>query len=92
MFLCHSERSEESLVISGRSTAARPQSDIFRCAQHDRKRFNTLTFIMELFWWFVAVILFAVGLIGTVLHRMMRGAEKSVGWGTIAILVLAASD
>jgi uncharacterized protein YqgC (DUF456 family) len=58
---------------------------------------------MELFWWFVAVILFAVGLIGTVLpvfpgtiiilagallHRMMLGPEKSVGWGTITILVL----
>ena len=58
---------------------------------------------MELFWWSVAVILFAVGLIGTVLpvfpgtiiilaaallHRMMLGAEKSVGWGTIAVLVM----
>ena len=52
---------------------------------------------MELFWWSVAVILFAVGLIGTVLpvfpgtiiilagallHRMMLGPEKSIGWGT----------
>ena len=58
---------------------------------------------MELFWWFVAVILFAVGLIGTVLpvfpgtviilagallNRLMHGPEKSVGWGTIAVLVL----
>jgi len=58
---------------------------------------------MELFWWSVAVILFAVGLIGTVLpvfpgtiiilaggllHRMMLGPEKSIGWGTIAVLVL----
>jgi uncharacterized protein YqgC (DUF456 family) len=58
---------------------------------------------MELFWWFVAVILFAVGLIGTVLpvfpgtiiilggallHRMMLGPEKSVGWRTIVVLVL----
>ncbi len=58
---------------------------------------------MELLWWLVAVILFAVGLIGTVLpvfpgtiiilagallHRMMLGPEKSVGWGTITILVL----
>jgi uncharacterized protein len=57
---------------------------------------------MELFWWSVAVILFAVGLIGTVLpvfpgtiiilaaallHRMMLGPEKSVGWGTITVLV-----
>jgi uncharacterized protein len=59
--------------------------------------------IMELFWWSVAVVLFAVGLIGTVLpvfpgtiiilagallHRMMLGPEKSVGWVTIAVLVL----
>jgi uncharacterized protein YqgC (DUF456 family) len=58
---------------------------------------------MELFWWSVAVILFAVGLIGTVLpvfpgtiiilaaallHRMMLGPAKSIGWGTIAVLVL----
>ena len=58
---------------------------------------------MELFWWFFTVVLFAIGLIGTVvpvfpgtiiilagalLHRMMLGPEKSVGWGTIAILVL----
>jgi len=58
---------------------------------------------MELFWWSIAVILFAIGLIGTVLpvfpgtiiilggallHRMMLGPEKSVGWGTITVLVL----
>jgi uncharacterized protein YqgC (DUF456 family) len=58
---------------------------------------------MELFWWFVTVTLFSVGLIGTVLpvfpgtiiilagallHRIMLGPEKSVGWGTIAVLVL----
>jgi uncharacterized protein YqgC (DUF456 family) len=58
---------------------------------------------MELFWWLFAIVLIAVGLIGTVLpvipgttiilaaaiiHRMMLGAEKSVGWTTIGILVL----
>ncbi|MEY2486574.1 MAG: uncharacterized protein QOH39_2222 [Verrucomicrobiota bacterium] len=58
---------------------------------------------MELFWWLVAIVLFAVGLIGTVLpfipgttiilagaiiHRLMLGPEKSVGLGIIAILVL----
>jgi uncharacterized protein YqgC (DUF456 family) len=58
---------------------------------------------MELFWWFFTVVLFAVGLIGSVLpvfpgtiivlagallHRSMLGPEKSVGWGTITILVL----
>ena len=58
---------------------------------------------MELFWWLLAVTLFAVGLIGTVLpvfpgtiiilaaavlHRVMLGPEKSIGWGTVAILVL----
>ena len=58
---------------------------------------------MELFWWFITIALFAVGLIGTVvpvfpgtiiilaaalLHRLMLGPEKSVGWRTIAILVL----
>src|SRR5215813_4893783 len=58
---------------------------------------------MELFWWSVAVILFAVGLIGTVLpvfpgtsiilagallHRVMLGPEESIGWVTIAVLVL----
>jgi uncharacterized protein YqgC (DUF456 family) len=58
---------------------------------------------VELFWWFFTVALFAVGLIGTVLpilpgttiilaaaiiHRVMLGPEKSIGWQTVAILVL----
>jgi uncharacterized protein YqgC (DUF456 family) len=58
---------------------------------------------MDLFWWLFAVVLFAVGLIGTVLpflpgttvilagaiiHRLMLGAGKSIGWRTIAILIL----
>ena len=58
---------------------------------------------MELFWWLFTIIVFAVGLIGTVvpilpgttiilaaavIHRMMLGAEKSIGWPMIGILVL----
>jgi len=58
---------------------------------------------MELFWWLITIVLFAVGLIGTiapilpgttiilaaaVIHRLMLGAEKSIGWGTIIVLVL----
>jgi uncharacterized protein YqgC (DUF456 family) len=58
---------------------------------------------MELFWWLLTVVLFAVGLIGTVLpvfpgtiiilagamlHRAMLGPERSIGWRTIALLVL----
>lgn len=58
---------------------------------------------MELFWWLFTIVLFAVGLIGTVLpilpgttiilaaaiiHRLMLGAEKSIGWRGIAVLVL----
>jgi uncharacterized protein len=58
---------------------------------------------VELFWWFFTIVLFAVGLIGTVLpvmpgttvilaaamiHRIMLGPEKSVGWWTIAVLIL----
>jgi uncharacterized protein YqgC (DUF456 family) len=58
---------------------------------------------MELFWWLFAIVLFAIGLIGTVvpilpgttiilagavIHRMMLGAERSVGWTTLGILVL----
>jgi uncharacterized protein len=58
---------------------------------------------MDLFWWFFTVALFAIGLIGTVLpvfpgtiailtgavlHRVMLGPEKSIGWWTLAILVL----
>jgi uncharacterized protein len=58
---------------------------------------------MELFWWFFALALFAVGLIGTVvpvlpgtmiilgaaiIHRLMLGAEKGIGWKTIVVLVL----
>jgi len=58
---------------------------------------------MELFWWLFTIVLFAVGLIGTIapvlpgttiilaaaiLHRLMLGADKSIGWKTIAVLVL----
>ena len=58
---------------------------------------------MELFWWFLTIGLFAVGLIGTVapvlpgttiilaaaiIHRMMLGPDKSIGWRTIIVLVL----
>ena len=58
---------------------------------------------MELFWWIITVVLFAVGLIGSVLpilpgttiilvaaiiHRIMLGADKSIGWRTMVILVL----
>jgi len=58
---------------------------------------------MELFWWLVTVILFAAGLIGAVLpivpgttiilaaaiiHRIMLGSEKSIGWRVIIVLVL----
>ena len=58
---------------------------------------------MELFWWFFTIALFAVGLIGTILpvlpgttiilaaaiiHRIMLGADKSIGWKTIVTLAL----
>src|SRR5262245_11947562 len=58
---------------------------------------------MELFWWLLTIVLFAVGLIGTIvpvlpgstvilaaaiLHRIMLGADKSIGWSTITVLVL----
>ena len=58
---------------------------------------------MELFWWLFAIVLFAVGLIGTVLpivpgttiilaaaiiHRIMVGPAKSIGWWSIGILIL----
>ncbi len=57
---------------------------------------------MELFWWATTLVLMAVGLIGTVLpvfpgttlilgaaliHRLMLGADKSIGWWAIAGLV-----
>jgi uncharacterized protein YqgC (DUF456 family) len=58
---------------------------------------------MELLWWVITIVLFAVGLIGTiapvlpgttiilaaaVIHRIMLGPEKSIGWRTINVLVL----
>src|SRR6201981_234656 len=58
---------------------------------------------MELFWWVFAIVLFAVGLIGTIapvlpgttiilaaaiIHRLMLGADKSIGWKTIVVLIL----
>src|SRR5436190_10785654 len=58
---------------------------------------------MDIFVWFLAVVLMAVGLIGTVLpvvpgavvilaaafiHQIMLGTEKSLGWWNIAALAL----
>jgi uncharacterized protein YqgC (DUF456 family) len=58
---------------------------------------------MELFWWFLTIVLFAVGLIGTItpvlpgttiilaaaiVHRIMLGPGKSIGWRTVIVLVL----
>jgi uncharacterized protein len=58
---------------------------------------------MELLWWLFAIVLMAVGLIGTVLpavpgaiiilaaaviHQIMLGSEKSLGWWNIAALVV----
>jgi hypothetical protein len=58
---------------------------------------------MELFWWGTALILMALGLIGSVLpifpgttlilaaailHRFMLGPAKSLGWWSIAALVV----
>src|SRR5215210_506876 len=57
----------------------------------------------DLFWWFAAIVVMAIGLIGTVLpvlpgttiilavavvHRLMLGAEKGMAWWGIAGLVL----
>jgi uncharacterized protein len=58
---------------------------------------------MELFWWLLTIVLFAIGLIGTVVpvlpgttiilaaaivHRLMLGPDKSIGWSTIIVMVL----
>lgn len=58
---------------------------------------------MDLLWWLFAIVLMAVGLIGTVLpilpgtaiilagaviHQIMLGTEKSLGWWNIGALVL----
>jgi len=56
---------------------------------------------MEIIWWFVTLVLFALGVIGTVapflpgttiiltaafIHRIVLGADKSVSWGVISVL------
>jgi uncharacterized protein len=56
---------------------------------------------MEILWWFITIVLFAVGLIGAVapflpgttiifaaafIHRIVLGPEKSVAWSVIGIL------
>ena len=58
---------------------------------------------MELLWWLIAIVLMAAGLIGTVLpvfpgttiillaailHRIMLGPDRSIGWRAIAVLIL----
>jgi len=57
---------------------------------------------MELFWWSTVLLLMAVGLVGAILpvfpgttlilaaailHRIMLGPAKSIGWWSIAVLV-----
>ena len=57
---------------------------------------------MDLLWWFVAVVVMAIGLIGTVLpvvpgttiilaaavgHRLLVGPEHGMNWWAIALLV-----
>src|SRR5215467_4121221 len=60
--------------------------------------------MMELFWWSVTLVLMAIGLLGTVLpvlpgpalifgaavvHRLMLGPEKGLGWpGLLVLFVL----
>src|SRR2546423_5924449 len=70
---------------------------------HRRERYGARVTLMELFWWFFTIVLFAIGLLGTVLpfvpgttvilaaaiiHRLMLGSEKSISWTTIIILIL----
>lgn len=58
---------------------------------------------MELLWWLIAIVLMAVGLLGTVLpvvpgttiilaaailHQVMLGPAKSLGWWNVAALVV----
>ena len=58
---------------------------------------------MDVFWWLLTIVLFAVGLVGTIapvlpgttiilaaviLHRIMLGQDKSIGWYTIIVLAL----
>lgn len=58
---------------------------------------------MELVWWLITIALFAIGLIGTVapvlpgttiilaaaiLHRIMLGPDKSIGWPTMVVLLV----
>ncbi|HEX8680401.1 MAG TPA: DUF456 family protein [Chthoniobacterales bacterium] len=60
---------------------------------------------MDALWWFAAIVVMAIGLIGTVLpvipgttiilaaavvHRVMVGPEKGMGWWSIAVLVALA--
>src|SRR5262249_2499478 len=58
---------------------------------------------MELFWWILTLVLMAIGLLGTVLpilpgpalifgaaviHRLMLGPEKGLGWPGLLVLLL----
>ena len=60
---------------------------------------------MDAFWWFAAIVVMAVGLLGTVLpvvpgttiilvaaigHRLIVGPEKGMNWWFIALLVVLA--
>jgi uncharacterized protein YqgC (DUF456 family) len=57
---------------------------------------------MEAFWWLFAIVLMALGLIGTVIpivpgttiillaavvHRLVLGAERSLGWSALIVML-----
>jgi len=58
---------------------------------------------MEVFWWLVAIVVMAIGLIGTVIpvvpgttiilaaavvHRVALGADRSLGWSALIAMLL----
>jgi uncharacterized protein YqgC (DUF456 family) len=58
---------------------------------------------MDALWWFAAIVVMAVGLLGTILpivpgttiilaaaivHRVIVGAEKGMGWWSLGVLVV----
>ncbi|HET9418862.1 MAG TPA: DUF456 family protein [Chthoniobacterales bacterium] len=58
---------------------------------------------MEIFWWLFTILLFAIGLLGTVLpflpgttvilagaviHRLMLGPDKSISWRVMSVLLV----
>src|SRR5262249_48390319 len=104
--IIHGSRSKATFFQTGsiaRLVLVIGRNDYIPCILDSRITDHHSYSCIELFWWLFTIVLFAVGVIGTIapvlpgttiilaaamIHRLMLGADKSISWRTIVVLVL----